>query len=349
MLKVGIVGIGNMGWFHAQRYLDMPNAELVAIADTTPERLEASEAVAGNLAGLGRTVDLSALERYGDGSALIAEAGVDVVDICLPSYLHARYTVEALEAGHHVICEKPMALTVEDAQLMIDAAERADRKLMVAQCIRFWPEYRYLRRCVQDGTYGKLLSLNIFRMGGCPAWSWENWFLDPARSGGPPYDLHIHDVDFCNYMLGMPDAIQASARRSEATGTYDVIHAVYTYADGPQVHMHAGWTVAQTPFVYGFDAWFERGFLRLSSQAGSALTVYDDLRNGKGRPVKCEGGDAYHNEIAYFLDCVEKDAPPVECPPESARDSLRLVDLEIRAIESGETIHKSDFLEKSDL
>lgn len=343
MLKVGIVGMGMMGWFHARRYLTMPNAELVAIADVTPERLEASEAVAGNLADAGQAADLSALKRYSDGSALIAEAGVDVVDVCLPSFLHARCSVEALEAGCHVICEKPMALNVEDAQGMIDAAARADRRLMIAQCIRFAPEYRYLQGCVREGTYGRLLSLNMFRMGGRPVWSWNNWFLDPARSGGPPYDLHIHDVDFVNHMLGVPDAIQASARRSEATGTYDVVHAVYTYAGGPQVHIHAGWSMAQTPFVAGFDAWFERGFLRLNNRSDPALTLYDGLRDGKGRAAEYEAGDAYHNELAYFLDCVERDKPPVECPPESARDSLRLIDLEIQAIESGETIHKPVF------
>jgi len=342
MLKVGIIGMGMMGWFHARRYLSMANAELVAIADVTPERLEATEAVVGNLADAGQAVDLDALARYGDGSALIAEADVDVVDICLPSFLHAPYTIEALNAGHHVICEKPMALSVDDADRMIDAARRAGRQLMIAQCIRFWPEYRYLKQCVEKETYGKLLSLNMYRMGGRPIWSWENWFTDPARSGGPPYDLHIHDVDFVNYMLGMPNQIQATARRSEATGAYDVVHAIYAYAGGPQVHMHAGWSAAQTPFVAGFDAWFERGFLRLDNRHDPPLTVYDDPRQGKGHPAEHERGDAYYGEIAYFLNCVESGSPPVECMPQSARDSLRLIDLEIQAIENGQTVRPKE-------
>jgi predicted dehydrogenase len=214
---------------------------------------------------------------------------------------------------------------------------------MIAQCIRFWPEYRYLKQCVEKETYGKLLSLNMYRIGGRPVWSWENWFTDPARSGGPPYDLHIHDVDFVNHMLGVPDQIQAAARRSEATGGHDIVHAIYAYADGPQVHIHAGWSVAQTPFVAGFDAWFERGFLRLDNRHDPPLLVYDDLRQAKGHPAEYERGDAYHNEIAYFLHCVESGDPPVECLPQSARDSLRLIDLEIEAIQSGETIHKPVF------
>ena len=338
MLKVGILGLGMMGSFHAKRYLDMPGAELVAVADTTPARLEAKEAVAGNIANEGKEVDLSTLARYDDASALIVGAGVDVVDICLPTFLHAQYAVEALEAGHHVICEKPMAITVQEAGRMIDAAQQADRKLMIAQCIRFWPEYRYLRQCARDETFGKLLSLNMFRMGGRPIWSWENWFLDPARSGGPIWDLHVHDVDFVNYMLGMPDRVQCVGQKTAATGAYDVVHTLYTYQDGPQVHIHAGWSVGQIPFMAGFDAWFEQAVLRFDGRNDPPLQIFDDPQEVKGRPAEVEQGDAYYNEIAYFLECVRTGSPTDECPPQSARDSLRLVDLEIQAIESGQAV-----------
>lgn len=333
MLRVGILGMGMMGRFHASRYAQVPNARLVAIADITPERLKAEDAVPGNIADGSAQADLGAVARYADASQLIAEAGVDVVDICLPTYLHARYAIEALGAGHHVLCEKPMALNVEQADRMIDAANRAGRRLMIAQCIRFWPEYRFLSRCVREGTYGKLLSLNMYRMGGRPIWSWENWFVDPARSGGPLYDLHIHDVDYVNSLLGLPEVVHATARMSEATGTYDVVHALYSYDGGPQVHIHAGWSTVQIPFQAGFDAWFERGFLRFDGKSDPPLQVYDDLEHARARPAEYEKGDAYLNEIAYFVDCVEKNAYPEECPPESARDSLGLVTREIAAIE----------------
>ena len=338
MLKVGILGMGMMGWFHASRYSQLPNAELVAIADIRPERLEAKEAVVGNIADSGRPADLTALARYTDASQLIAEADVDVVDVCLPTFLHARYAVEALEAGHHVLCEKPMALTLEEADRMITAAQEADRLLMIAQCIRFWPEYRFLRQAVREGTFGRLLSLNMFRLGGRPIWSWENWFVDPARSGGTIHDLHIHDVDYVNYLLGLPDRVQAAACKTEATGSYDVIHAVFSYDDGPQVHIHGGWSMAQIPFNHGFDAWFERGFIRFNGKCDPALLVFDDLVKVNGHPVEYEKGDAYASEIAYFCQCVEEGQAPSECPPASARDSLGLVKKEIAAIESGQTV-----------
>jgi len=333
MLRVGILGMGMMGWFHATRYAQLPNVKLVAIADSTSERLEAKEAVAGNMANAAGATDLAALARYTDAGALIADAQVDIIDVCLPTFLHARYAVQALQAGRHVLCEKPMALTLDEADQMIAAARQANRFLMTAQCLRFWPEYLFLRRAVREGTFGKLLSLNMFRMGGRPIWSWQNWFIDPARSGGTIWDLHIHDVDYINYLLGQPDHVQASARKSEATGSYDIIHAIYTYQGGPQVHMHAGWSMAQIPFNHGFDAWFERGFLRFDGKNDPPLLLFDDLVQANGHAPEYEKGDAYANEIAYFARCVEQGQPPRECPPESARDSLALVKQEIAVVE----------------
>ena len=338
MLRVGILGMGVMGWFHATQYARLEGVELAAIADVNPARLEAREEVVGNIAREGGHIDLEAVARYTDASALIAEAGVDIVDVCLPTYLHARYAVEALEAGRHVLCEKPMALTLEDADRMIAASERADRRLMIAQCIRFWPEYLFLRQAVREGTYGRLLSLHMYRIGGRPIWSWENWFLDPARSGGMVKDLHIHDVDYAHSLLGVPDRVQAVGRQSEATGSYDVIHALYHYNDGPQVQLHAGWSMAQIPFQAGFDAWFERGFLRYDGKNDPPLALFDDLVHVNGRPAEYEQGNGYYNEIAYFVRCVETGTPPAECPPESARGSLALIEREIAAIESGETV-----------
>ncbi len=338
-MNVAIVGMGGMGWFHASKYLQMPGANLVAIADITPDRLSAERMVQINIAGDTRPADLSAVRRYADASRLIAEENVDVVDICLPTYLHASYAVEALRRGRNVLCEKPMALALPDAGRMIEAAGQVGKMLMIAQCVRFWPEYRFLRDCVRDGRFGRLLSLNLTRIGGRPIWSWQNWFLDPARSGGPMQDLHIHDVDFVNYLLGKPDRLYCTARKSGATGTYDVMHTVFDYAGGAQVHLHAGWSNVQMPFVASYDAWFERGFIRCDPRITPLVQVFDDMKKAAGRPAEFDGAhDAYYNEIAYFLDCVRENRAPAECPPESARDSLGLLAKALESVETGQVV-----------
>ena len=102
--------------------------------------------------------------------------------------------------------------------------------------------------------------------------------------------------------------------------------------------MHAGWSTPQIPFNAGFDAWFEHGFLRFDGRNDPPLQVFDDPTQVNGHPAEYERGDAYYDEIAYFMHCVETGAALDECPPRSARNSLRLIDLEIEAVESGQVV-----------
>jgi predicted dehydrogenase len=150
--------------------------------------------------------------------------------------------------------------------------------------------------------------------------------------------MHIHDVDYVNSLLGLPDRVQATGRITEATGSYDVFHALYNYDGGPQVHIHGAWTMAQIAFTHGYEACFERGFLRFDGSQDPTLLVFDDLKEVKGRPAEFEAGDAYYDELAYFLECIESGEPPLLCPPQSARDSLSLVDQEVASIQSGQTV-----------
>ncbi len=336
-LRVGILGMGGMGWFHAARYGQIPGAQVAAIADVRPERLDARNTVQINIENQAGPPDLSGARCFSTAEALIEQADVDVIDICLPSFLHACCTIQALESGRHVLCEKPMALNVEDADAMISAARKAGRKLMIAQCIRFWPEYRFLRQTIRQGVYGDLLSLNLYRVSGRPTgWGWQDWFSDPKRSGGLLYDLHIHDVDFVNSLFGAPDRIVATGRRPERGSASEIIHAIFQYRHGPQVSIHAGWSQAQIPFKAGYDAWFQKGYVRLDSDHTPALAVYADPAVQKEQPASYTPGDAYLNEIEYFIKCVRAGQEPLECPPESARDSLVLLARERAAIDTEE-------------
>jgi len=136
-------------------------------------------------------------------------------------------------------------------------------------------------------------------------------------------------VDYANAVFGMPDGLHATGRSTTHPDSFDVIHACFNYNDGPQVHLHAGWSTAQVPFQAGFDAWFEKGFMRF---ANGELTVFDNLERIEARPADYEPNDAYHNEIAYLLHCVETGKQPVKCMPESTKDSITLIEREIESI-----------------
>ncbi len=326
MLKVGIIGMGGMGWFHAARYAKLPTADLVAMADIDTDRMRAEHAVQINLEDAEQRLDPEQVARYDNAEDLIADPDLDVVDICLPTYLHAEAAIAALEAGHHVFCEKPMALTVDAADRMIAAAERVDRKLMIGQCIRFWPEYVMLRQAIEAQTYGALRSLTMWRIGGRPGWTRRNWFLDPKLSGGALLDLHIHDVDYVNDVLGWPDRLDVTGRAFDDADRLDAIHACFGYRDGPQVHMRAGWAPVKIPFESGFEAWFDRAVLRYQD---GELQRFTDPAAVRSDVPPYELGDAYLNEIAYVLGCVEGDTQPFRCTPASTRDSVALIQEEL--------------------
>ncbi|MDF1513155.1 MAG: Gfo/Idh/MocA family oxidoreductase [Anaerolineae bacterium] len=324
MLKVGILGMGGMGWFHASRYLGMDDVRLIAVADIVPERLDLKKKVKMNIDSGDIHAELSNLTTYSEAGTLIESADVDVIDICLPTDLHAEYAILAMKKGKHVLCEKPMALNVRDADKMLQTAKETKQKLMIAQVLRFWPEYLFLKQRIKDEAYGNLRSLNMWRFGSRPTWSPDNWFLDPKRSGGMMLDLHIHDVDYVNAILALPENIAVFGRGSRGAQSIDVIHAVFSYMDGPQIHMHAGWSPAIISFQAGYDAWFDEAFIRYRE---GSITIFDtqgEIKNLTGLPT----GDAYASEIAYFLDCVRNNQEPTECMPESTRNSIALIEQE---------------------
>src|SRR5690606_24531074 len=146
ILKVAIVGCGFMGRMHANVYGALGTAELAAVVDHRPEKLAAFAEQFG-------------VPAFSTMSELFTKETIDAVDVCLPTFLHKEATIEAARAGKHVLCEKPMALSLEDADAMIAACEDAQVRLMIAHCIRFWPEYALLKKVIDDRRLGELKSI----------------------------------------------------------------------------------------------------------------------------------------------------------------------------------------------
>ena len=324
MVKVGLVGCGFMGTMHANVYSVLEGAELVGAYDRRPERAAAFVAKWG-----GRV-----FSSYDD---MLADPEIDMVDVCLPTHEHAVFSIKACEAGKHVMCEKPMALTLEDADAMCAAASKARVKMMVGHCIRFWPEYEELHRVVKSGELGRILSLNLTRYGAFPAWTVDNWAADVNRAGGG-MDMHVHDTDFALYLLGEPKTVHSFGSRDErGVGHF---FTVMDYGDCV-VQSEGGWNLPQgAPFRMEFRAVFERGAAIFRD---GELWIYGEgtsrrfeaphmEASGAGGNLSSLGG--YYNELAYFVDCISHDRMPQTVTPESSRESLRYVLEEIRQIEA---------------
>ena len=179
-MRIGVCGLGYMG----QRYYDHlrqhAGAQVVAVCDRDERRRSGdwSEAIGNLNVADGQKIDLSGIRAYAEAGEMAADADIDAIAITLPTSLHADLVVQALEAGKHVLCEKPMALTVAECDRMIAAAEKSGRTLMIAQCIRFWPQYEEILRRVQQGDIGRVRFAALRRVASAPAYSSGGWLMD---------------------------------------------------------------------------------------------------------------------------------------------------------------------------
>ncbi len=311
MLKVGLVGVGGISGNHIPAWEEMENAELTALCDVRPERLEM----------------YPGKRHYTDFEEMLKSEQLNILDICLPTYLHADYAVRALERGIHVLCEKPISLKEEDVDRIYSTAEKNNVKFMVAHVLRFWPEYAQIKDIADSQRYGKLLSGRMTRVSEIPRWSWDGWMTDEERSGLVPFDLHIHDLDFLVYAFGKPKSAKTvRVKRPDQ----DSLSAIYEY-DGAFISAESAWYAPAVPFIAEFRFQFEKAVVIFD---GQKLTAHEI--DGTKRDLSSDGQagasainlpktNAYANEIVYFADCVANGKPVDKVKPEELKTVLELL------------------------
>lgn len=325
-VRVALVGAGFMGRMHGTVYGALEGVDLVHVVDKDAAR--AASVAAPHGASTSATLD--------------GLPDVDVVDVCLPTDLHAEFAVRALEGGKHVVCEKPMAISLAEADRMIEAAERTGKRLMVAHCIRFWPEYVELARLVKTGELGRLLSLSLSRYSAFPSWGADDWLADERRAGGAALDLHVHDTDFATSLMGRaPDETTSLGNRDPRGVSH--VSTLMRFGD-IVVHAEGSWNLpAKTPFKMAFRATFERGAAIMD---GGPLTIYtdDEVRTPEmPKMAAAAGGNiadlgGYFHELKYFYDALRDGKPLDRITPASSRLSLATTLDEIEKVSGGDKV-----------
>ena len=336
MVKVAIVGAGFMGKMHAEVYRNLNKAKLIAITDSDLEKAQL-------LADKYKAAAYSSLEE------LINQEDVDAIDICLPTFLHKEYVIKAARIGKDILCEKPIALRVKDAEEMLQVVKKARVKLMIAQVIRFWQEYVILKKIYQTGELGRLFSITLTRLASTPTYAWDNWLTDAERSGGALLDLHIHDTDYLLYLLGKP--VSLASRVSPGRLKYAHVFTSFTFPDKVIAFTEGGWDMPNNfPFTMAYTALFEKGAVEFNSRNEKTLAIYrlgKEIEYPTVKPelkTKANGGGniadlgGYFSEIKYFIDCLENNEEPGEASAQSARDSLEIVLSEMKSADSGKII-----------
>lgn len=312
VLKVALVGVGGISSAHISAWNQMDDAELVALCDIRAGQMER----------------YPEQRHYLDIDTMLDSEQIDILDICLPTYLHVSTAIKALQKGIHVLCEKPISLKKEDVSRVWNVAKQNGVYFMVAQVLRFWPEYEIVKEIYDKKTYGELLSGSMTRLGCYPAWSWDQWMMDEARSGLVPFDLHIHDLDFMVYAFGAPKkAVCHRAKRPDQ----DYLNVVYEY-ENFFITSEASWYASSYPFSAAFRFQFERAVVAWEKGEMRIYEGSDRIRNPIGNDPQGNTGeiglpasDAYANEIRYFADCVKEKHPPEKVKPESLETVIDLL------------------------
>ena len=324
MLRVGLIGCGFMGTMHANCYKSIAGVEITALADIRHEYAE-------------KLAEGTNAEIYGDGYDLINKADVDIIDICLPTYLHAEYAIAAMDKVKNVFIEKPVALTEEQGAKLIEKAKETGANVQVGQVIRFWDEYVKLAEIVNTGNLGKVINANFRRISPIPTWGWNDWLLKNELSGGAAQDLHIHDIDYVLSLFGKPKDIKSVKNIIGEKSSY--INSLLTYDDFV-VSVEGTWALPSThPFEATFRVVFENGVVE---NAGGKLMLYTDaaaeeikIEKTKASGEGFEGGNisdlgGYYNELCYFTDCVKNGDKVQKATLCDGVESLRFVLEEIR-------------------
>lgn len=328
MLKVGLIGAGFMGGMHAACYQGLSeNVKVVAVADLVDEKAEAMAKKFG-------------AKIFTNGMELIDNAEVDIIDICLPTYLHTTHAIKAMEKGRAVFIEKPVCLNLDEAKLLLDTQEKTGAKVMVGQCIRMWDEYAWLKKTIESKIYGKVISGVFKRLSPKPTWAWENWLHKPECSGSVALDLHIHDTDYIRYIMGEPQSLFSEVARDKE-GVIQQIFTTYTYEDAV-ITAEGVWDYPPAfPFCMEYRIKFEKATVVFNSGSNPPLVVYpveggqivpelekDFVESNEiGGNISSLGG--YYNELKYFVERLQNGQPLEVAPLLEGIKSVELVLKEI--------------------
>lgn len=331
MVNVGVVGLGMMGQTHLDAYGRVAGARVVAVADKDESRLSGKGDAQASFEGqaLGGH-DLSDAARYTDGMELIHDPNVDMVDLCLVTPLHVPFALAALKAGKHVLVEKPLARTSEDAIKILEAEKESSGLAMCAHCMRFWPGWDWLKRAVDDECYGKVRSAGFTRIGEQPD---TPFYRDGMLSGGAALDLHIHDTDFVQHLFGMPREV-TSVGYSQISGCVDHITTFYHYDHIPHVVAEGAWIpIKGVEFTMRFSVVFERAVATFDLAREKPLVLIEEGKEPMA--IELDPGMGYEYEITYFLACIRDGQSPQRSSIRDAARSLRILEAEVQSVTSG--------------
>lgn len=317
-VRVGVIGVG-IGTSHLKGYSNAKQAEVIAICDLDENRARATAKI----------FNLDSATIYTDYRAMLENPDIDAISIGLPNFLHQPVAVDALNAGKHVICEKPLAMSAEQGQQIADAAARNGKFCMVAQVNRFRGDSKYLKQIISEGQLGDIYYAHcgVLRRSGIPGYG--GWFTTKSKSGGGPLiDLGVHLLDLTWWLAGSPKPVSVtgvtyaefgprkkgvaslSKPGSSLDGTFDVEDlavALIRFENGLTINLEVSWALHNEKSRMWANLYGNKG----GCSWGDALAIHTDLNHAHvNTSIDVPAGDSWTAEMQHFIDSIINNTAP---------------------------------------
>lgn len=321
-MRVGVVGAGFMGTVHLAAYAGMPEAKVVGVADSNAEAASVAAATVG-------------ARPYASYEELVASEDVEVVDICLPTAFHRDLALRVAREGKHVILEKPIALTVGEADEILEAFEHSSGRLFVGHVVRFFPEYVRIKRMIDAGDLGTVGVARTSRRSPL-LMGWNDWYADRRASGGVLVDLLIHDFDFLRWCFGEVERVYARGVMGREYNRLDYALVTLRFEGGEISHLEGHWGYPG-PFNYSIEVAGSRALVTADSTEPSSLRLTGGSHDPGYPPNLTAGKSPYTIELEHFIDCVASGEEPIVSGSD-ARAALAISQAAIESIRTGEPV-----------
>jgi predicted dehydrogenase len=307
-MRVGLVGAGFMGGVHLNAYAAIPEVEVVGVADARTEAAVAGAKMVG-------------ARPYASFEELVAAEEVELVDVCLPTAFHRDLALKAAGEGKHVILEKPIARTMQDAREILEAFSGDAPRLFVGHVVRFFPEYVGIKEKIDAGDLGTIGVVRTSRRSPFLL-GWNDWYADWRLSGGVLLDLVIHDFDFLRWALGEVERVYARGMLGREYNRLDYVFVTLRFESGAIAHVEGHWGYPG-PFNYSIEVAGSDALLTVDSTEPASLELVGDPAASGEVPDLASGESPYEVELAHFLDCIATGEESI-VRPQDASEALRI-------------------------
>ena len=321
-MRVGLVGAGFIGAVHLGAYANMPEVEVVGVADAVPEIATAGAAVVGARA-------------YSSYEELVAAEDVDVVDVCLPTAFHRELALKVARDGKHLILEKPIARSLEDAKAILDAFDGNSRRLFVGHVVRFFPEYACIKEMIDAGELGTVGVARTSRRSPFLT-GWNDWYADWRMSGGVLLDLVIHDFDFLRWALGEVERVYARGVMGREYNRLDYALVTLRFEGGAIAHVEGQWGYPG-PFNYSTEVAGSRAMVTVDSTDQAPVRLLGGATDPGESPDVIVGKSPFQTELEHFIRCAATGEESI-VGGRDAYEALRIGHAAIESVKSGRPV-----------